>query len=124
MIENKLYVLAAMLMLSSGSYAIENNRLQVHTQAELDAALTSNPVVFLLVSAKWCPHCRALKPVVEQLRQELKNVLFVHIDADDKTLADKYAPHVYPTMQIYKDGALVETVEGTRSKEQLKNLVK
>ncbi|MGE0009903.1 MAG: thioredoxin family protein [Candidatus Babeliales bacterium] len=122
--KKSLYMVLAALIVVKTAYAAQPTRIQVHTQEEIDKYVQANPVVFLLVSAKWCPHCRALQPVVDKLSQELKNILFLDIDSENKSLARKYAPQVFPTMQIYKNGEVTETIEGTRSHDQLRDLMK
>lgn len=115
-----LFVVA--LLATSGVMHAAGNRIQVTTQAELDNAIKSKPVVFVLVSAQWCGHCKEIKPVIEQLTQENPNVLFVHVDANNKALADKYA-RAFPTMYVYKNGTQAAKIEGTRSKTELKGLI-
>lgn len=113
----------AVMMLAIVGGKVNAARVQVSSEAELQRYLQSNPVVFLLISAKWCPHCKKMKPVVEQLTQELKNVLFVNIDADTGSLADKYAPQGFPTVKVYKNGRMVRSVVGEQSKFALRSLI-
>jgi thiol-disulfide isomerase/thioredoxin len=115
-------MLFTIALLATGLVQAAGNRAQVTTQAEFDAAIKSKPVAFVLISAKWCPHCTQIKPVVDQLMQEHPNVMFVHIDADSRALADKYAK-AYPTIMVYKNGSLATTHAGTMPRAQLKALI-
>ncbi|MBN1923137.1 MAG: thioredoxin [Nanoarchaeota archaeon] len=75
--------------------------------------------------ADWCPPCRMLKPVIEELEKEFKGkVEFKNINVDeDKTDAMKYGVRSIPTIVIEKDGKMVESFIGVQTKTALKNVL-
>ncbi len=123
--KKQLFLIAAFMMLNliELNAAVEN-RFQVVSESALQNHISANPVVFLVVTAKWCPHCQVIKPLIEQLTHEMKNVMFVHIDADNASLARKYAPDGFPTFKIYKNGSLKGSLLGEQSKATLENVIK
>ncbi len=123
---NKLLYVLMMLLAISADLELNaaSNRVQVVSESELQNYISTNPAVVLVVTAKWCPHCQVMKPLVKQLTQEMKNVMFVHIDADNASLADKYAPDGFPTFKIYKNGHLADSLLGEQSKATLENVIK
>lgn len=122
----KLIYVVMMLITISANYELyaASNSAQVTSESQFQNYISANPAVFLVVTAKWCPHCRVIKPLIEQLTQEMRNVMFVHIDADNASLADKYAPDGFPSFKIYKNGNLKGSLLGEQSKATLENMIK
>lgn len=82
---------------------------------------TNNGVTFTDFWATWCGPCRMQGPVVEKLAEEMGDkVSFgkVDVDANQQTAAELGIMSI-PTMIIKKDGAIVDTIIGYHSKEQL-----
>lgn len=71
--------------------------------------------------ATWCGPCRMLSPVIEQIDKEgLVKCDFVKVDVDDLgELAMKYGINSIPTLIIFKDGQIKETLLGYRPLNQL-----
>ena len=72
--------------------------------------------------APWCPPCRAVAPVLEELAGEYEGrltVAKVNID-DDPVWAGKLGVMAIPTMIFFKDGKEVQRVQGALPKRQLK----
>jgi thioredoxin 1 len=71
--------------------------------------------------ATWCPPCRILGPIVEELSGEYDGkALICKIDVDDNQgLAQKYGIMSIPTVLFIKDGEIKEQVVGALPKEQL-----
>jgi thioredoxin 1 len=71
-------------------------------------------------SAAWCGPCRALTPVVNELKGELTNVKFVDYDVDtDFEAATQYGIRSVPTVVIEKDGVEMKRFLGVQSKGAL-----
>jgi thioredoxin 1 len=77
-------------------------------------------VVVKKFSATWCGPCRALAPVMGQIKESYvgnSNVVFEEYDVDvynEET--QKYAVTSVPTIIIEKDGEVVERFTGLSSK--------
>ena len=74
-------------------------------------------VVVKKFSATWCGPCRALAPVMNEIKTKYPNVKFEDIDIDeDFENVQKYGINSVPTVIIEKDGALLERYTGANSK--------
>ncbi len=75
--------------------------------------------------APWCPPCKMMNPIIEELEEELKGkVEFVKYNVDEEQeAAQKYGVMSIPTYVIEKDGKEVARTTGARSKEEFKSWV-
>ena len=72
--------------------------------------------------APWCGPCKAIAPILEELAIELAdsvNICKVNVDSNSE-IASKYEIRAIPTILIFKDGAVAETIVGLTSKDDLK----
>ncbi len=71
-----------------------------------DEVIKQTPVVLVEFYATWCPHCRRMMPVVEQVKELLDgSAAVVQLDIDDnKNLAHEAEVDVIPTFIIYRGG--------------------
>ena len=72
--------------------------------------------------APWCGPCKAIAPILEELAVELGdsvNICKVNVDSNSE-IASKYEIRAIPTILIFKDGVVAETVVGLTSKDDLK----
>jgi thioredoxin 1 len=68
-------------------------------------------------SAVWCGPCRALAPVMNEVKSQFSNVVFEEYDVDvayDE--ATKYGVRSVPTVIFEKNGVEVERFTGVSSK--------
>lgn len=70
---------------------------------------TSSSVVLVEFYATWCPHCRKMMPVVEQVKELLDGSADVYqFDIDkNREAADAVGVESVPTFIIYRDGEAV-----------------
>lgn len=75
--------------------------------------------------ASWCPPCKVMNPVVEELEKEFAGkVEFVKYDVDQNAeAAGKYGVMSIPTYVIEKDGKEVARASGAKPKEELKRWI-
>ncbi|MGH3051074.1 MAG: thioredoxin family protein, partial [Gaiellaceae bacterium] len=96
-----------------------------HLQAVSDADFTASvleserPVVVDFWAA-WCPPCRAMTPVLEELALEHPELAFVALDADanSQTVIEQGVLSM-PTFLLFKGGAEVARLVGSRPKRRL-----
>jgi len=91
-------------------------------QTEFDnLVLKGEGVVLVDFFATWCGPCKALAPVLEEVAEQLKDKASVYkVDIDQtQTLAQQYRVMSVPTMKIFKNGEVVETIVGLQSKSVL-----
>ncbi|MCM1318964.1 MAG: thioredoxin family protein [Muribaculaceae bacterium] len=76
---------------------------------EYTEAIKSTPVVLVEFFATWCPHCRDMMPVMDQIKELLKGTVDVYqLDIDlNQELSEVEEVNATPTFIIYKDGKLV-----------------
>ena len=75
--------------------------------------------------AAWCAPCRAIAPKLEKLAQEYpENLIIGKLNIDEhQALAVKFGIVSIPTIQLYKNGAVVDTLVGSRPYQDFKNVV-
>lgn len=72
--------------------------------------------------APWCGPCKAIAPILEELAKELGDAVKIcKVNVDNNSeVASKYEIRAIPTILIFKDGQVVDTVVGLTSKDDLK----
>jgi len=70
--------------------------------------------------ATWCGPCKMLKPVLESLAVEMKDVKFYRSDIDlFRNQAVEAGIRSVPTVVVYKDGEEVDRSSGYQPKEKV-----
>ena len=94
----------------------------VLTDATFDEeVLQAQEPVLVDFSAVWCPPCRVLEPVVEELAGEYAGrVKVAKLDADQyRETVSRYQIRGLPTLLFFKDGQVQDAVVGAAPKGQL-----
>ena len=80
-------------------------------------------VVLVDFFATWCGPCKALTPIVDKLSEEMSGkVKIVKVDIDENSaLATEYRVMSVPTMKLFKNGEVVETLVGLRPESELRD---
>ncbi len=75
--------------------------------------------------APWCGPCKAMLPVFEQLdAQYAGKVKFVKMNVDDNSeIPQQFGVMSIPTFIVFKDGKVVKTTVGGKSKEDMAQLI-
>lgn len=75
--------------------------------------------------AEWCGPCHAVTPVIESLAEQYAGKVKVgKVDVDsNRRVTERFNVRSIPSILYFKDGELVETVVGVRSKSQLEELI-
>lgn len=82
--------------------------------------VSSNEAELLLFSANWCPHCKAAKPIWEEVKNEYKGktvngytIVFTDVDCTNESpdvarMMDRYKIEGFPTIKLIKNGQVIE----------------
>ena len=70
--------------------------------------------------APWCGPCKALTPILEDIANEKSELVEVYkVNVDENTdLAQEHGVQSIPTLLLYKNGSLSETIVGLKSKDE------
>ena len=92
---------------------------------EFSDIIESNDVVLVDFSTQWCVPCKKMKPVIEEIKKENRDVKVVFVDADiNKELVKKYKIRGVPVFIVFKDGKEAFRHVGLIEKLELINKIK
>ncbi|HLF52540.1 thioredoxin [Flavobacterium sp.] len=88
--------------------------------------INSDKPVLVDFFATWCGPCKALAPILKDVKAELgDNVSIIKIDVDkNQGLAEQYQVRGVPTMLLFKNGKQLWRQSGVLSKNDLVNVIK
>lgn len=83
--------------LNSQESSVESAVVKVTQLEQINTSLKEGPV-FLKIGARWCPHCRAMSPILEKMATEYKgNATIAAIDVDKSPdLKDYFGVKIIP----------------------------
>jgi thioredoxin 1 len=76
--------------------------------------------------ASWCPPCKMVEPIVEELAYEYSEKVKIgklNVDQNPKTVAE-YNIYGVPTFILFNEGKIVQRRTGAQTKAQLKDMLK
>ncbi len=96
------------------------------TDASFEDEVLKSPLPVLIdFWAEWCMPCRMIAPTVENLAATYKDKLKVtkmNVDQNMKTPA-KFGIRGIPTLLLFKDGVLKETIVGAQSRDKIVEVI-
>ncbi|MGO3018676.1 MAG: thioredoxin [Anaerococcus sp.] len=88
-----------------------------------EAVLDVKGLVLVDFSATWCGPCKMQAPILEELSEEVDFPIYgVDIDQSPE-IAGRYNVNAVPSLMLFKDGTLKETMVGFQAKEVIKEKV-
>jgi thioredoxin 1 len=94
--------------------------------ATFDNFVKDNKIAVIDCWAPWCGPCVRMTPIMEQLSTELAGkvgVAKLNVDKN-QAISVRFGIRAIPTLLIFKDGALVETLVGLRGKDDILEYIK
>ena len=96
------------------------------TSANFQAEVLDSPLPVLVdFWATWCGPCRMVAPIVAEIAAEKAGVIKVgKVNVDEEPgLAGRYGISSIPTLMLFKNGQLVDTMVGARPKAQIEQML-
>ena len=87
----------------------------------LNEIINENKLVLVDFYAEWCGPCKMLAPIIHEIKEELKDkvyVIKVNVD-EEEDLASKFDIYSIPTLVLIKDGAEIDRKVGYNTKQIL-----
>jgi thiol-disulfide isomerase/thioredoxin len=99
----------------------------VGNATDLDKALKEKDKVIALVFASWCPFCRRILPVFQELAQDERRNFLLVAD-DEENIAEEYTIDVFPTLLFFNKGKVSLRLDGKPgvglNEKQVKDFIK
>jgi rhodanese-related sulfurtransferase len=86
--------------------------------------LKSSSLVLVDFGAVWCPPCRKMEPILQEIEKENPNISLIRIDAGSQsTLMKSNNVLEMPTYILYKDGKEVWRASGLMEKDKINTAI-
>ena len=97
--------------------------ISITTKQEFEEKVLKNKRPVLVdFWAPWCPPCRAMAPILQQIAEETEfDIVKIDTEASEENmqLAQEYRVQGIPNMKIFVDGKEVAELVGMKSKQTL-----
>ena len=97
----------------------------VNNETFTSEVLEQTKLVLVDFWAEWCGPCKQIAPTLEELAEKYsENLAVCKVDVDaNRELALQYNVRSIPSLMIFKNGEMVDSLIGAVSLEELEDLV-
>tara|TARA_B100001939_G_scaffold75623_1_gene63672 strand:- start:599 stop:916 length:318 start_codon:yes stop_codon:yes gene_type:complete len=97
----------------------------VNSETFTSEVLEQSKLVLVDFWAEWCGPCKQIAPTLEELAEKYsENLSVCKVDVDsNRELALQYNVRSIPSLMIFKNGEMVDSLIGAVSLEELEDLV-
>jgi len=82
--------------------------------------LESEQPVLVDFTAAWCPPCRVMNPILDELAGDRDDLKIVSVDVDtEQALAVQYGVLGMPTFMLFQHGTPIASLVGARPRKRL-----
>jgi thioredoxin 1 len=91
------------------------------SEANFKSTVEENPVLVVDLWSEWCPPCKMIEPIIEELANDYAGrVVFGKLNTDESpAIAVKYNVAAIPTLLFFKNGKFVDRIIGAVPKEHI-----
>ena len=94
------------------------------TEKNFDDTINSDELTIIDFSATWCMPCRMLKPIMERLADNHKDIRFFNLDIDEsEEIAKRYRVFSVPTVVAFRSGKKIDSIVGLNPYENMEEFV-
>jgi len=92
------------------------------TDADFEEVIRKYQMLVIDCWAPWCGPCLMVGPIIEELAQEMQGkIVFGKLNVDEnRAVASKYNIMSIPSLLVFKNGELADTIIGAMPKQILK----
>jgi thioredoxin 1 len=101
-----------------------SDKVKTFTDSNFDTE-TSQGVVLVDFWAPWCGPCRLIAPIVDALASEFDGRATIgkmNVD-ENPDVPGRFMIRGIPTLLLFKDGQVAETIVGVRPKEEISGMI-
>ena len=90
-----------------------------------EALRTTGKPVVINFSTSWCPYCKRLAPIIEEIADEHANEIDVfYLDTDaHEDIGDQFEVMTVPTVFVFINGEAVRSAVNPRTKKAVLDLI-
>jgi thioredoxin len=93
-----------------------------NTLAFREAVAAADGIVLVDFTAAWCPPCRMIEPILDQLGAEHDDLTIMTVDVDESpAIAAAYGVMSMPTLMFFAAGEPVHRVVGARGLQAMRD---